>query len=62
LLNYLRIDPEVQKLAANVTYEELITTQNGMTISRALVNVVINQQIGQQISVRFFLVTSPLLY
>ena len=35
-----------------MTYEELITTQNGVNASRALVNVVIDQQIGQQISVR----------
>jgi len=35
-----------------MTYEELITTQNGINASRALVNVVIDQQIGQQISVR----------
>ena len=34
-----------------MTYEELITTQNGINASRALVNVVIDQQIGQQISV-----------
>ncbi|TFK41242.1 nucleoporin [Crucibulum laeve] len=44
-------DPETQKLIASQTFEDLITTQNGMTISRALVNVVIDQQIGQQISV-----------
>ncbi|KAF6766148.1 nucleoporin Nup157/170 [Ephemerocybe angulata] len=44
-------DPESRKLIETQTFEDLITTQNGMTISRALVNVVIDQQIGQQISV-----------
>ncbi|KAF5355937.1 hypothetical protein D9756_004133 [Leucocoprinus leucothites] len=44
-------DKETQKMIADLTFEDLITTQNGMTISRALVNVVIDQQIGQQISV-----------
>ena len=38
-------------MVAGLTLEDLITTQNGMTISRALVNVVIDQQSGQQISV-----------
>ncbi|KAF9015084.1 nucleoporin [Cyathus striatus] len=44
-------DTGTQKLISSQTFEDLITTQNGMTISRALVNVVIDQQIGQQISV-----------
>ncbi|GLB36074.1 putative non-repetitive/WGA-negative nucleoporin C-terminal [Lyophyllum shimeji] len=44
-------DPEIQRLIAAQTFESLISTQDGMTISRALVNVVIDQQIGQQISV-----------
>jgi len=35
-----------------MTFEDLVTTQNGVTAARALVNVVIDQQIGQQISVR----------
>jgi nuclear pore complex protein Nup155 len=35
-----------------MTFEDLITSQNGVTAARALVNVVIDQQIGQQISVR----------
>ena len=34
-----------------MTFEDLVTSQNGVTVSRALVNVVIDQQIGQQISV-----------
>lgn len=38
-------------MISTLTYEELITTQNGLTVSRALVNVIIDQQIGQQISV-----------
>lgn len=48
-----RCEPDVQKLIDSLTYEDLITSQHGMTISRALVNVVIDQQIGQQISVCF---------
>jgi hypothetical protein len=47
-----RCDGEVQKLISTQTFEDLITTQNGMLVSRALVNVVIDQQIGLQISVR----------
>lgn len=46
-----RCDPEIQTLIAAQTFETLITSQDGMTISRALVNVIIDQQIGQQISV-----------
>jgi nuclear pore complex protein Nup155 len=34
-----------------MTFEELITGQNGLVASRALVNVIIDQQIGQQIAV-----------
>jgi hypothetical protein len=34
-----------------MTFEELITGQNGVAASRALVNVIIDQQIGQQIAV-----------
>ncbi|EKM61129.1 uncharacterized protein PHACADRAFT_24346 [Phanerochaete carnosa HHB-10118-sp] len=44
-------EQSVQKLVTSVSYEQLITSQDGITVSRALVNVVINQQIGQQISV-----------
>ncbi|OCH96059.1 nucleoporin [Obba rivulosa] len=44
-------EPDVQNLVTSMTYEELITDQKGVTAARALVNVVINQQIGQQISV-----------
>ncbi|KAG8219746.1 nucleoporin [Butyriboletus roseoflavus] len=44
-------DAETQKLVIAMTYEELVTTQSGMNASRALVNIVIDQQIGQQISV-----------
>ncbi|KNZ78533.1 putative nucleoporin [Termitomyces sp. J132] len=44
-------DPEIQKLTSLQTFETLITSQDGMSISRALVNVIIDQQIGQQISV-----------
>ena len=34
-----------------MSFEDLVTSQDGVTVSRALVNVVIDQQIGQQISV-----------
>ncbi|KAG2150078.1 nucleoporin [Suillus cothurnatus] len=44
-------DPDTQKLIISMTFEDLITSQNGVTAARALVNVVIDQQIGQQISV-----------
>jgi hypothetical protein len=44
-------DAETQDLIVATTFEDLITTNSGMLISRALVNVVIDQQIGQQISV-----------
>ncbi|KAI0348539.1 nucleoporin [Trametopsis cervina] len=44
-------DPAVQKQVTSLTFEQLITTQDGVSASRALVNVIINQQIGQQISV-----------
>jgi len=63
---WFRCDAETQKIITSLTYQDLITTQNGMTISRALVNVVIDQQIGQQISVRlifrFFSVYWPSQY
>jgi len=38
-------------MIAGLTLEDLITTQNGMAVSRALVNAVMDQQSGQQISV-----------
>ncbi len=47
-------DPEIQKLVSSLTFEDLITVDKGVTASRALVNVIINQQIGQQISVGHF--------
>ncbi|KAF9462165.1 nucleoporin [Collybia nuda] len=43
--------PDVQKLINSQSFEDLVTSQNGMMISRALVNVLIDHQIGQQISV-----------
>ena len=50
-----------------MTFEDLVTSQNGVTASRALVNVVIDQQIGQQISVcpfraRFLFLGLPCFY
>ncbi|KAF5374778.1 hypothetical protein D9758_000357 [Tetrapyrgos nigripes] len=47
-----RCDADVQKIVTSLTFEDLITTQNGLTASRALVNVIIDQQIGQQISAK----------
>lgn len=44
-------DSEVQKLVTSMTFEELVVDEKGVSSARALVNVVINQQIGQQISV-----------
>ena len=46
-----RCEPDVQRLVSTLTFEQLVTDQNGVQASRALVNVIINQQIGQQISV-----------
>lgn len=46
-----RCDASIQKTITSLTFEQLITTQDGVSTSRALVNVIINQQIGQQISV-----------
>jgi nuclear pore complex protein Nup155 len=47
-----RCDHDTQKLVTSMTFEDLITTQNGATAARALVNAIIDQQIGQQISIR----------
>ncbi|KAG7450597.1 nucleoporin [Guyanagaster necrorhizus] len=46
-----RCAADVQSMFKSLTFEDLIITHNGMTVSRALVNVVIDQQIGQQLSV-----------
>ncbi len=46
-----RCEADVQKTLETLTFEQLVTDQSGVHASRALVNVVINQQIGQQISV-----------
>jgi nuclear pore complex protein Nup155 len=46
-----RTDTATQKLIGSMTFEELVTGQNGVVTSRALVNVIIDQQIGQQIAV-----------
>ena len=42
---------ETQKVITNLTLEDLITGKDGVTVSRALVNVIIDQQISQQIGV-----------
>ncbi|KAI5123612.1 hypothetical protein M0805_003428 [Coniferiporia weirii] len=44
-------DKDTQVVISSLTYEELITTESGLHVSRALVNVIINSQIGQQISI-----------
>ncbi|KAH9944478.1 nucleoporin [Epithele typhae] len=44
-------EPDMQKLVSSLTFEDLIAADKGVTVARALVNVIINQQIGQQISV-----------
>ncbi|KAH8099410.1 nucleoporin [Cristinia sonorae] len=44
-------EPDAQKMIAGLTFEQLVTDANGVQASRALVNVIINQQIGQQINV-----------
>lgn len=48
---FTRTDDAIQRLINSMTFEELITGQNGVVVSRALVNVIIDQQIGQQIAV-----------
>ena len=46
-----RCNNEIKALISSITYEELITSDNGIVVSRALVDAVINRQIGLQISV-----------
>ncbi|KAI0033421.1 nucleoporin [Vararia minispora EC-137] len=46
-----RADTETQKLITGLTFEDFMTTDKGVAASRALVNAVIDQQIGQQIGV-----------
>ena len=47
-----KCEPQIQKMFAEQTFGNLITKKEGMEVSSALVNVVIDQQIGQQLSVR----------
>ncbi|EJD04002.1 nucleoporin [Fomitiporia mediterranea MF3/22] len=44
-------DKDTQTLISSLTYEELIAAESGLHVSRMLVNVIINSQIGQQISI-----------
>ncbi|KAL5535480.1 hypothetical protein ACEPAF_3574 [Sanghuangporus sanghuang] len=44
-------DKDTQIILPTLTYEELIASENGLRVSRTLVNVIINSQIGQQISI-----------
>ena len=46
-----KTDAEVQKIITTLTFEELMTSDRGVHVSRSLVNVVIDQQIGQQVGV-----------
>ena len=46
-----RCDKDTQTMISSLTYEELIAAETGLHVSRTLVNVIINSQIGQQISV-----------
>lgn len=48
-------DKNIQAILATMTYEELITTDKGLHVSRALVNVIIDHQIGLNISVSLYL-------
>ncbi|KIO34705.1 hypothetical protein M407DRAFT_16664 [Tulasnella calospora MUT 4182] len=50
-LTVSRMDPSLQLAFFGLTYDDFLTTQNGRDTARNLVNAVINQQIGQQISV-----------
>lgn len=47
-----RVDRDAQKIVSALTFEEFITTNSGITAARALVNVLIDQQISQETGVR----------
>jgi hypothetical protein len=47
-----RCDTEAQRNVASLTFEDLVTAVNGVSASRALVNILIDEQIGQQVGVR----------
>lgn len=44
--------PELQSTFLSLTYQELLTSKKGRDTARGLVSVIINQQIGLQLSVR----------
>lgn len=44
-------DVETQKTLLGLTYQDLLVTKKGRDVARALVSAIINQQIGQQVSV-----------
>ncbi|PCH33730.1 nucleoporin [Wolfiporia cocos MD-104 SS10] len=44
-------EPDIQQVLSTITFEELVTDQKGVNAARALIGIVINRQIGQQISV-----------
>lgn len=47
-------DKNTQAILSTMSYEELVTTDKGLHVSRALVNVIIDNQIGQNISVSLY--------
>ena len=46
-----RCSPDLQASFSGLTYQDLLTTKSGRDIARSVVNAIIHQQIGQQISV-----------
>lgn len=46
--------PELQSTFLSLNYQELLTSKKGRDTARGLVSVIINQQIGQQLSVSPF--------
>jgi nuclear pore complex protein Nup155 len=40
---------------ASLTFEDLVTAVNGVSASRALVNILIDEQISQQVGVRAYI-------
>lgn len=47
-----RCSAEIQGAVGSLTFEDLVTTPSGVVAARALVNILIDEQIGQQIGVR----------
>lgn len=51
LASSLRCSADLRKELAGLTFEGLITTEAGMSVSRALINVLIDQQMTGQMEV-----------